>query len=501
MINNKKDGKAMELEKLKSGTDIRGCASDIFGGRVSLTEDAANRLARGFAKYLKRECAAPRIAVGHDTRITAKSLKDAVIGGLVSEGAEVLDCGACTTPAMFMTTVMQNADGAVSITASHHPADRNGLKFFLKTGGISHSQLDEIVKLAENSAGRQKEAGSVRQIDFMKQYSKLLRDKICKGVGAPAESKVLKGMHIVVDAGGGLGGFYAADVLKPLGADISGSRLLEPDGMFSVHAPNPEDSAAMQSISEAVLQSGADLGVIFDTDVDRAACVDKSGREINRNRLIALASAIALKDQKGGTIVTDSVTSAGLKEFIENRLGGRHLRYKRGYNNVISKAKELESEGVSCPLAIETSGHAAMRDNYFLDDGAYLITRIIIQNQQLLKDGKDIDSLLYGLKEPAEERELRFKITYPDYIKVGKSVLDELERFSAGISGWAVAADSYEGVRVSVPGGWFMLRQSVHDPVLPFNIEMDKIGMADKVLNQLKPFFEGLSGIDISVLK
>lgn len=122
----------MELEKLKSGTDIRGCASDIFGGKVNLTEDAAKKLARGFAKYLKRECAAPRIAVGHDTRITAKSLKDAVISGLVSEGAEVLDCGACTTPAMFMTTVLKNANGAISITASHHPADRNGLKFFFK---------------------------------------------------------------------------------------------------------------------------------------------------------------------------------------------------------------------------------------------------------------------------------------------------------------------------------------------------------------------------------
>ena len=491
----------MDFEKLKSGTDIRGCASDIFGGSVNLNEKTAFCLAAAFAKFLKQDLQSCLVAVGHDTRITAKTLKKAVIKGLMSENVNVLDCGACTTPAMFMTTVLKNTDGAISITASHHPADRNGLKFFLKSGGIDHSQLDHIVKLASEDDKAAPGGGSVKSVDFMKEYSKLLRDKICEGLGAPPESKVLKGVHIVVDAGGGLGGFYATDVLAPLGADTSGSKLLEPDGMFSAHIPNPEDKKAMQSISEAVLSSHADLGVIFDTDVDRAACVDSNGQEINRNRLIALASAIALKGSVGGTIVTDSVTSSGLKDFIENQLGGKHLRYKRGYNNVISKARKLTENGIDCPLAIETSGHAAMRDNYFLDDGAYLITRIIIENQLLLKEGKNIDELLSGLKEPYDTKEIRFNITDENYVEVGTNVLCQLEKFSNQIEGWKVADDSYEGVRVSIPGGWFMLRQSVHDPVLPFNIEADRDNVIDNALNQLKPFFKSLQGVDISVLK
>ena len=99
--------------------------------------------------------------------------------------------------------------------------------------------------------------------------------------------------------------------------------------------------------------------------------MDRHGKEINRNRLVALASAIALEGNEGGTIVTDSITSDGLKAYIETTLDGVHHRFKRGYKNVINEAIRLNQEGVNCPLAIETSGHAAMRENYFLDDGAY----------------------------------------------------------------------------------------------------------------------------------
>ena len=117
----------------------------------------------------------------------------------------------------------------------------------------------------------------------------------------------------------------------------------------------------MAALSEAVVASGSDLGLIFDTDVDRAACVDRNGTEIARNRLVALAAAIALQGNEGGTIVTDSIVSDGLIDFINNTLGGVILPFKRGYKNVIDKQIELNNSGVNCPLAIETSGHAAFR--------------------------------------------------------------------------------------------------------------------------------------------
>ncbi len=135
----------------------------------------------------------------------------------------------------------------------------------------------------------------------------------------------------------------------------------------------------MRSICAAVKKNHADLGIIFDTDVDRAGCVGADGEEINRNRLIALAAYMVSGEKGGVTVVTDSVTSDGLHEYLENTLGDTHYRYRSGYKNVINKALELCRNGIDCPLAIETSGHAALRENYFLDDGAYLVTKIVIE--------------------------------------------------------------------------------------------------------------------------
>jgi phosphomannomutase len=137
--------------------------------------------------------------------------------------------------------------------------------------------------------------------------------------------KPLAGLHILVDAGNGAGGFFVADVLQKLGADTMGSQFLEPDGSFPNHVPNPEDPAAMAATIDAVNKSGADLGVVFDTDVDRSGVVDCMGRAVNKNKLIALMAAITLRDAPESTIVTDSVTSSGLTRFIAS-LGGKHLR-------------------------------------------------------------------------------------------------------------------------------------------------------------------------------
>lgn len=255
----------------------------------------------------------------------------------------------------------------------------------------------------------------------------------------------------------------------------------------------------MASVCAATVNADADLGVIFDTDVDRAGCVDSQGREINRNRLVALASAIALASCPGGTIVTDSITSSGLKTFIEQELGGKHRRFKRGYKNVINESLRLNEEGVPSPLAIETSGHAALQDNYFLDDGAYLVTRIIIKMAQLHREGKSLDSLIARLKEPAESVELRFHITATDFRSYGEQVMEALETYARG-QGWQVADDSCEGVRLSFKktdgNGWLLLRLSVHDPVMPLNIESDEAGGCHKIAAHLASFLSGWEGLD-----
>ena len=494
-------------KQFKSGTDIRGVASEgVEGQPVNLTDDVVARMADGFVLWLSKKVSkAPEaltISIGRHSRISGPHIVSICSERFKRCGATVLDCSLASTPSMFMTTVDLGCDGALQITASHHPFNRNGLKFFTREGGLEGSDIEEILEYAQNGESpAENSCGEIKKVDYMTDYAKGLCKKIKEEVNAEDYDHPLKGFKIVVDAGNGAGGFYADKVLSVLGADTTGSRYLEPDGMFPNHIPNPEDATAMASICEAVKEANADLGVIFDTDVDRGGAVDNKGNEINRNRLVAVAAAIALEGNEGGTVVTDSITSSGLKEFIENTLGGQHYRYRRGYKNVIDKALELNAQGINCPLAIETSGHAAMKENYFLDDGAYLCTKIIIKAAQMRKEGKELDELTAALKEPVESKEVRFKILESDFRACGEKIINDLTAYAMAQNGWNVANDNREGIRVSFDkdngDGWFLLRRSVHDPIMPLNIESDSVGGVDIIYNKLNEFLKTTSGLEL----
>lgn len=500
----------MEYLALKSGTDIRGVASENPAGEpVTLTDEAIEAMGASFLTWCEAHLGKPaadlRVAVGRDSRISGPRIMAALRRVFLRYGVHGLSCGMASTPSMFLATLNLPCDCAVQITASHHPFHRNGLKFFTRDGGLDAPDITEILEGAQRGLHPARECpGTWEETDHMTVYAENLRSMIQKGVNAEDYEHPLRGFHIVVDAGNGAGGFYANSVLAPLGADISGSQFLEPDGMFPNHIPNPENPEAMASVSKATVEAGADLGVIFDTDVDRGGAVDRKGEEINRNRLVAIASAIALENAPGGTVVTDSITSDGLKEYIESTLGGRHHRFKRGYKNVINEALRLNAQGVDCPLAIETSGHAAMRENYFLDDGAYLVTKIIIKMAALRNEGKDLEDLLAPLKEPVEAKEVRLPILEPDFRARGEAVIAALEDW-AKKNDWAIAPDNREGLRVSFPqgkgDGWFLLRLSVHDPILPLNLESNTPGGTAQIGEQLKAFFETQArGLDLSPL-
>lgn len=495
---------------LKSGSDIRGFGINADGAEnpLYLSDTVVSQIANGFALWLNKRTNKSLdkmlISVGHDSRLSAERIKKIATDVLSGLGIHVLDCGLSSTPAMFMTTVDLDCLGAIQITASHHPYDRNGFKFFTREGGLEGKEIDEILSFAQNipftPSGAQ---GSVEQVCYMETYAANLRELICSEVQNTDYCKPLSGYKIVVDAGNGVGGFYAVNVLEPLGVDISGSIYLEPDGTFPNHAPNPENEAAMAAISCAVVDADADFGVIFDTDVDRVACVGKGGGNINRNRLIALAAAVTLEKNVDAVIVTDSVTSDGLTTFIED-CGGLHFRYKRGYRNVIDKQMELTRDGVNCPLAIETSGHASFSENYFLDDGAYLITKLIIKMAMLGRQNKRLEDLILNLKEPLEENEVRFKISTGDFKAYGDRVIQKVQEHATYHEGWHAVEDSYEGVRVSTDAdngcGWFLLRLSVHDPVMALNAESDVSGGIKLMFTALREAVKGFEKLDISEL-
>lgn len=489
---------AENLKKLKSGTDIRGVAVEA-GSPVNLTDEAVDAICRAFTLWysVKFNKSHLKIAVGNDSRISAERIKNAATEAFLDCDCDVIYTGLSSTPSMFILLKQSDfeCDASVMITASHMPFDRNGLKFFTPNGGLDGKDIDAILEMAESGKLiSAKNRGVYSERSFMDGYSAILVKKVESACG----KFPLKGKKIIVDAGNGAGGFFAEKVLKPLGADTVGSQFLEPDGTFPNHIPNPEDKTAISSLQSAVIKSGADLGIIFDTDVDRAGAVDGYGNEINRNRLIALVSAILLKDG-AGTIVTDSVTSDGLTEFIEG-LGGKHLRYKRGYKNVIDKCKELNASGEYSPLAIETSGHAAFKENYYLDDGAYLITKVLIC---LAGESGGITSLISELKEPCEEAEVRitFNEKSKNFKAEGAAVIEDLKKAAISTPSLTLAPDNHEGVRISLKDGWLLLRMSVHDPVMPINFASDTAGGTKAAAKLLYKLLSGYEFLNLQNLK
>ena len=498
----------MDWMALKSGSDVRGVA---VGEDAVLTSNVAQALGAAFVHMLcahtGKAARSLSVSIGRDSRISGPELLSAIAAGMAKAGANVLDFGLCTTPAMYMSILTEGfrVDGAIMVTASHHPYRLNGLKFFEAKGGLPG---EEITRLLQDGSTLSLDSlpggGVISQKPFLSAYQKLLTDRIKAGLNAHVE-RPLSGLHVVVDAGNGAGGFYA-DMLQGLGARVDGSQFLEPDGMFPNHVPNPESEEAMASISAAVKRVKADVGVIFDADCDRAAIVDNTGREINRNRLIALISAILLSEKPGLTIVTDSVTSSGLHQFITER-GGAHYRYKRGYRNVIDEAIRLNQAGIDCPLAIETSGHAAFKENHFLDDGMYLVTLLMVEAMKRKQAGKTLGSLIAGLREPVESMEIRLKITVPDFRAAGKAAIQQALDYAASAKDWHIAPDNREGIRIhfdlggGFQNGWFLLRLSVHDPVLPLNVESDVPGGTRYMLESLLKAVKDVPGIDVQPIR
>ena len=514
--------------KLQNGSDIRGVALEgIADEHVNLTDEVCRNIGSAFALWLSAKTGKRTdtlvIGIGRDSRLSGETLEKALAEGLAAQQVTLVLCSLATTPAMFMGTVFEetNFDGSIMITASHLPFNRNGFKFFDKSGGLERADITALLRSAalHDDAAQQctdgqhphagtpsastggSSTGKCRSFDLIARYSEHLRSAIRAGLNFHAE-KPLANLKIAVDAGNGAGGFFAEQVLKALGADTSGSRFLEPDGTFPNHIPNPENKVAMEAAKEATVQSGSDLGLIFDTDVDRMSAVLHDGTEVNRDAIIAMTAAILAPLYPHSTIVTDSVTSDRLTFFLEQELGLTHLRYMRGYKNVINKCRELNEQGITSPLAMETSGHGALKENYYLDDGAFLAVKLVTALANAKHAGKSIESLIEKLPPMVEEAELRFKIRGEDFKEYGTSVLQAFKE-RAEKAGFELP-QSYEGVRISFKDaetqGWMLLRLSLHDPVMPLNIESAQKGSLVKLKSIARTLLDGFDRLDISAL-
>nr|WP_167752587.1 MULTISPECIES: phosphomannomutase/phosphoglucomutase [unclassified Streptococcus] len=498
----------MSHHVLQNGSDIRGIAIATDELAVNLTPEAITKIVRGLVYWLCQDdrlkeiyqAGKLTIGIGRDSRLSGPSLVGAFTAEAVRLGVQVIDFGLATTPALFMSTQYEKfaCHAGVMVTASHLPYYFNGIKIFSQKGGAEQEDIAFILKNDQDLA--EQPGGTVQTADLLTPYAADLVGKIRQA--NQGKKQPLKGLHIIVDAGNGAGGFFAEKVLQALGANTMGSQFLDPDGTFPNHIPNPDNKEAMASIQAAVLEHRADLGIIFDTDVDRAALVTKSGEMLNRNNLIAVLSQIILQEHPGTSIVTNSPTSEHLKRFIE-ALGGKQIRYISGYRNVINKAIATNKAGIDCQLAIETSGHAAFKENYFLDDGTYVAAKVLMLLPRLQAEGTSLEDLISQLKQPIETQEVRFKLETKDYRALGEQVIADLRTQS--IQGFQMNPENEEGVRFDVTApygeGWFLLRMSLHEPLLVLQVENDQPGYILPILKRLSEYLSAYPQVNQEGMK
>ena len=482
-----------------------GLRGVIGAGTNRMNVYTVRKATQGLANYLNKHNTEGKplsVAIAHDSRNKGVLFSKESAAVLAANGIKAyLYPQLMPTPALSFAVRHLHCDAGICVTASHNPAKYNGYKAYGNDGcqvteGMADGIMAEIEALdifADVKKIPFEEALASGKAEYIGEETVNAFIDAVYGVsilGKPADN-----LKLVYTPLNGSGKMCVLRILDRIGVkDITVvPEQSEPDGNFPVYVPNPESSVMIDSAAERVKQTNADFGIVFDTDVDRAGCILSDGRELNRNRLVAMISAVILENEPGAVIVTDSVTSAGLTKFIEAH-GGKHIRFKRGYKNVINKQIELNKEGIDCPLAIETSGHAAFRENYYLDDGAYLVTKLIIKAALLKKSGGSLESFISDLEEPAEELERRFKIDLEDFKPYGEKVIADLKALAEERDGWQAEKINYEGIRINTDkdngDGWLLLRMSVHDPILVLNLESNTAGGTEKMLSDVTEFLK-----------
>jgi phosphomannomutase len=541
------------MSQLASGSDIRGkFVNHPATGRMAglarsigqtalpaLTPFAAHCLGFAFATMIKEYHLLQGnkeeevvICIGRDPREHGVILADSFARGAGAlNGVKVFYTGIATTPALFEFCRSSLCHGGTMVTASHLPDDRNGFKFFdAYTGGFQKSQINKMIEIAQGRAQvwfnmgilPPTSVGNVycsAYVNWMNHYQKQLEQGLLRQVSHDTslvsgvnDYLPLKGLKIVLNAGNGSGGFFL-DVLTNMGADVEGSINIEPDPAFPRGVPNPENDEMVQETILACEAANADLGILLDTDADRCGmvaprsytelfreqgtegdCFKPSDYEpLNRNRLIALMGVIYARQSPGCAIVTDSVTSNGLSKFLEEDLNLVHIRYLRGYANVIQKAKSVNSElSANAEVAIETSGHCAVKENGFLDDGTFTALKVLgllaqERQQSAGASRKSILDLLSSLEELDEVTELRLHGkdgSLESVIRLFDLLALQIETHCEEQLEWSVDRDNLEGIRVLTgkDGGFFLLRKSLHDPVICLQVEASSKAAAKQLI-------------------
>jgi phosphomannomutase len=418
--------------------DIRG----VVPGE--LDADAAYRIGRGIARHI----AAPSLAVGRDARRSSPELFEALVRGVTDEGTDIVDLGLVCTPMLYFAVEHLGSGGGIMLTASHNPAQYNGFKV-CREHAIpigEASGLKEIERLSQTVAAAAAEPrGSVRRVDVRADY---VDHVLAVGGGRPR-------LKVAIDCGNGM----ASVGLEPLlaGLDLEVERLyFEPDGSFPNHEADPLKVENLRDVCEAVKRSGADFGVAFDGDADRAVFVDEAGEPISSDLVTVLLARRALRRHPGGTVLYDLRSSRVTAEEIK-AAGGLPQMCRVGHSFVKAQMRE-----VGAVFAGELSGHFYFRFSPTLvaDDGIAAFMALL---DVLAVEGQPLSKLVAPLRRYSASGEINRRVENIP------GILSAIEAEHAG----AAEISHLDGLLVRYPDWWFNLRPSNTEPVLRLNLEAD----------------------------
>jgi phosphomannomutase/phosphoglucomutase len=419
--------------------DIRGVVGK------DLTVEAAEGIGHGFGALLAERGIERKVVVGRDNRPNGEALRDALVRGLRSTGASVVDIGIVPTPVMYWSLHHLGVAGGIQITGSHNPSEFNGFKLCVGTDSLHGEGIQRLRRLVE--AGRFPEGeGTLRSEDVLDRYV----DDIVTRVG-----RLSRPLKVVMDCGNGVGALVVPKLFSRLG--ISPVLLFaESDGTFPNHHPDPTVVANLQDLIAAVRETGADLGIGFDGDADRLGIVDRNGTIVWGDYLLIIyARDVLARTGRGQPIIFDVKCSQALPAAIE-AAGGKPVMGKTGHSLIKEKMKELHA-----PIAGEMSGHMFFTEGFYgHDDAMYAAARLL---RIIADSGRGVDELLADIPSYVSTPEIR--VDCPDERKFAV-VAAATKHFTALHD--VVAID---GVRILYGDGWGLIRASNTQPILVVRFE------------------------------
>jgi phosphomannomutase len=422
----------MDLDSIFKAYDIRGRSPE------QLDEDTARAIGSAFGAF-----ASPGpIAVGRDCRLTSPGLAAALAEGVRASGVDTWDIGEVTTDLVYFVAGAEAVAGAM-ITASHNPSEYNGIKLCLP-GAVPvgvESGLVDIRRDAESGVEPAPVAGSSTTRDFRTAYVDHIMDI--------AGSDGMADLNVVCDAGNGMAGLVLPEVFDRIAPTLDGL-YLDPDGTFPNHHPDPLRPENLVDLVARMEATGADLGVAFDGDADRAFFVDDKRQPLSGSTTTAIIAEWFLAREPGAAIVHNLITSRAVPELI-TRLGGKPVRTRVGHSYI--KAIMAETGAV---FGGEHSGHYYFRDNYRADSG---MLAMLVLLRVLSEAGVPLSELRRSYEPYAQSGEINYEVA--DTAAV-------LEAAAAEFDG---EVDTLDGVTVSWDDRWFNLRPSNTEPVVRLNVE------------------------------